>query len=59
MKSGFEFAIRKYWWRKIYQPMLIDYEHWALVNLVETKDVVGESLTNIHKKYWEHKLKKG
>lgn len=57
-KSNFKFAVRRYWWRKIYLPMNIEYEDWSLIPFIDSKDAVGLTIENIYNLYWRDKIKK-
>lgn len=58
IKTQFEFAVRRYWWKKMSFIKCIDYSHWGLIPFIDTKDTVNLDLSQIHKLYWMNKHKK-
>lgn len=58
LKSNFEFAVRKYWWKKMTNIKNIPYEHWGFIPLIDAKMIVGKNIEEIHQLYWKSKHSK-
>lgn len=54
---GYQFAMRNYIIdsSRIKTPVLVEYDDWDYVPFIQTKDIVGKSLGEIHKEYLEQK----
>lgn len=58
VKSGYKYAIRSYIYTRIKTPNLIEYKDWGLIPLIESLDVIGSSVSDIHSAYWSNSLEK-
>lgn len=57
VKPDYHFAIRRYWWLKMNFIQNIDYDDWTLLPLLETRDVVGATISEIHSNFMKQKNK--
>jgi len=55
-KSAYRFALRHYLYDRMAMPKEIAYSDWGLIPFIDSKDVVGKELSEIHRLYWAYKL---